>query len=183
MNLFLRKLSLILAFSQVVYLHSHAYFIDYVKIQHAGEIGTVAVGVGKQFTKTYSLDFFHGRVPQGIGGVEIDTYALKNNFNLFTSNLDPVSLTTYLGINIYHVTGLDYQASRHASYPDDYYRLGSIRGLFYLGEKVSFGRELKNEIYFEAGLGDIVLVNYFNNKDTIDPLQYFSLGIGYTYIF
>lgn len=183
MNMSLHRFIFIFVFSHFFSFHSYSYFIDYFKVQHAGEIGTFAAGIGKHFTESYSLDFFHGRVPHSVGGVEIDTYAFKNNLNLFRFYIDPISLTTYTGINIYHVTGLDYQSSRDASYPNDYYRLGSIRGLFYLGEKVSFGEELKNEVYFEAGLGDIVLINYFNNKDTIDPLQYLSLGIGYTFIF
>ena len=181
MNMFLRKLLILaLTFSS---LNVSAYFLDHVKLQHAGEIGTYAVGIGKQFTENYSLDFFHGRVPQSIGGVELDTYALKSNFGIFKFAFDPVILSTYTGINIYHVAGLDYQSSRHSSYPEDYYRLGSIRGLFFIGEKVSFGNELKNELYFEAGLNDIVITNYINNSDVINPLDFWSLSLGYTYIF
>ena len=180
MNSFLSKLLILFIASS---LNAQAYFLDYVKIQHAGEIGTYALGIGKNVSKNYSVDFFHGRVPLDIGGEEIDTYAVKNNFNLFELTFDPVVFHTYCGIAIYHVTGLDYQSSRHSSYPEDYYRYGSIRGLLYLGEKVRFGKGLKKEFYFEAGLNDIVITNYINNSNVIDPLDYVSLALGFGYKF
>lgn len=179
------RLKLLFSFLLILF-HSQtakAYFIDYLKVQHAGEIGTYAVGIGKKFSKNYSLDFLHGRVPQSIGGVELDTYSLKNNFHLKTFYFDPIGAVTYAGINVYHVIGLDYQTSRHGSYPDNYYRLGSFRALFFLGEKIQFGRELKNEIFLEGGINDIVLTNYLNNRDTINPFDFVSLATGYTYIF
>ena len=80
MNLSLSKIFLVLIFTSC---NSYAYFIDYLKIQHAGEIGTYALGIGKNFTENYSVDFLHGRVPHDIGGEEIDTYAIKNNYKFF----------------------------------------------------------------------------------------------------
>ena len=97
--------------------------------------------------------------------------------------MELVKLETYVGIGIYHVAGLDYQSSRHSSYPEGYYRYGSVRGLFYIGEKVKFGEDLGNEIYLEAGLNDIVITNYINNSDVINPTEYISLALGYTYLF
>lgn len=181
MTMSLRRVVLVLAL--VCSLNSSAYMIDHLKFQYAGEIGTYAIGLGKQFSENYSLDLFHGRVPQSVGGVEIDTYALKSNFSLFRHVLDPVIFYTYYGVNVYHVTGLDYQASRHSSYPDSYYRVGSIRALLFIGEKVRFGEELKNEVYFESGLNDVVIINYLNNSDVINPFDFVSLALGYTYIF
>ena len=81
------------------------------------------------------------------------------------------------------MTGLKYQTSRHESFPQEYYRMGSLRGLFYWGMTLE---SLKNKYhmgYFEAGLNDIILTNYYNNPDVIDPLEYVSLALGYGYKF
>ncbi len=160
---------------------AQAYFVDYLKVQYAGEIGFLSIGMGKRFGEIYSLEVFNGYVPKSIGGSEIEAIAIKNLFDLIDFSLLEKNLIFYFGVNIYHVTGLDYQSSRHSSYPEQYYRLGSIRGLF------SFGLDLNitadHGVYFESGLNDIILTNYFNNPDDVDVKKYVSHGFGYKYIF
>ncbi len=159
-------------------------FADHVKFQYAGEIGTIATGIGKNFGSFYSLDFFYGYVPEAIGGTEIETFSLKNDFKLFNSNFFKTSQDYYFGVNIYHVTSLRYQTSRGRSFPDEYYRLGSVRALFYLGIDIRSNKKYRNHSgFFEAGINDIVLTNYINNSDVINPLDYASLALGYKFDF
>lgn len=181
MNLLIRKCSflLFLFFSSQL----QAAYIDVAKLQFAGEIGTLAFGVGKQFTKIYSLDFFYGRVPESIGGIEINTFALKNNFNLFKFDFKNRPIRFYTGLGVYHVTGRRYKSSTRSEFPDGYYRIGSIRGLLYIGESISFGKKLKHRAYFESGLNDITLVNFINNSDSVDLFKNISLALGYSYYF
>lgn len=161
----------------------HAYFIDYLKIQYAGEIGFFSAGLGKNFTENYSLEYFHGYVPEDIGGHEIETFSLKNNYKLFKLERWGYFSDIYIGANVYHVTGLEYQTSRHSSFPEEYYRLGSIRAMFYTGISIGSSKYSQHIGYFESGLNDIVLINYLNNKDVINPADYVSLALGYGYLF
>ena len=158
-------------------------YVDYAKAQHAGEIGTIAFGVGKKFTCIYSLEAFYGRVPKGFGGIEINTFAIKNNFNLYRFIVKEIPIDLYTGINLYHVTGRRYKSSTRSEFPDGYYRIGSLRGLLYLGQSISFGKKHKHSAYLESGLNDIVIVNFINNSDTINPIEYVSMAIGYSYRF
>lgn len=154
-----------------------------IKFQHAGEIGFYAPGIGKQFNDLYRLEYYHGYVPKEKGGQEIETFALKNHFNMYKFELFENQLNYYMGVGIYHVTGLKYQTSRRGSYPQQYYRLGSIRGLFFHGLEISPIKYKQHFAYFEASLNDIVITNYYNNPDVINPIDYISLAIGYGYKF
>lgn len=162
---------------------TYAYFIDYIKFQHAGEIGYISAGLGHNVTKNYSIEYFHGFVPEDIGGSEIETFAIKNNYTFYELESYGLYSELYVGVNIYHVTGLDYQSSRHPSYPEEYYRMGSIRGLLYTGFKIHASKFKNHFGYFESGLNDIVLINYYNNPDVIDLSDFVSLAIGYGYLF
>ena len=92
---------------------AHGYFLDYLKMQHAGEIGELALGVGKKFNRIYSLDYMHGIVREETGGTTIETIALKNNFQLYRFSHVFSYIDLYSGLAAYHVTGLKYQASRN----------------------------------------------------------------------
>tara|TARA_Y100000780_G_scaffold132772_1_gene119397 strand:- start:110507 stop:111040 length:534 start_codon:yes stop_codon:yes gene_type:complete len=162
---------------------ANAYFLDYLKVQHAGEIGEIALGVGKKFNRIYSLDYMHGLVREERGGTTIETIALKNNFQLYRFSHIFSYLDVYTGLAAYHVTGLKYQASRNNNYPESYYRIGSIRGLFYLGLKGALEEATKHEGYFEAGINDVWIENYVNNPDTVNLFGYVSLALGYSFIF
>ncbi|MCO4755997.1 MAG: hypothetical protein KC478_16065 [Bacteriovoracaceae bacterium] len=170
-------------FALFIGLNSHAYFLDHFKVQHAGEIGEIAMGFGKIFNKTYSLDFMHGLVREETGGTTIETIALKNNFNLYRFNIDYSYVDLYAGLAAFHVTGLKYQARRHNSYPGSYYQIGSIRGLFYLGAKAAVDKNNKHEAYFEAGVNDVWLEAYVNNTEVMNIFEYASLALGYAYLF
>lgn len=161
--------------------NAHAYFIDYLKVQYAGEIGFLSIGMGKRFGDVYSLEIFNGFVPESIGGNEIESIAIKNIFDIVDFSIFNKNMIFYFGLNLYHVTGLDYQSSRHSSYPETYYRLGSIRGLLSFG--LDFNLNATHGFYLESGLNDIILTNYLNNPDDVDLSKYVSHGIGYKNIF
>lgn len=162
---------------------SSASMIDYYKIQHAGEIGYLAVGVGKNFTKRYSLEVFYGHVPKYIGGIDINTFSIKNNINLINFNFLSLLLGIYSGLNLYYVFGNHYMTSRNSSYPRNYYGIGSSRANIYFGMDFSIHSFKKHTIYFESGINDIVLINYYNNSNLINPYDYLSLAFGYTHYF
>lgn len=160
-----------------------AYFFDYLKFQHAGEIGEIALGVGKKFTPFYSLDFLHGLVRSSVGGKRIETLALKNNFELRRFQFKNFASSLYAGISFFHVTGVHYRSSNLNAYPSDYYRLGSIRGLMYGGIKIKHLDKKHHQLFVESGINDVWVTNYYNNPKEINPFDYFSMAAGYTYLF
>lgn len=160
-----------------------AYFLDYFKAQHAGEIGELALGFGKRFGKVYSLDYLHGLVREQTGGTTITSIAIKNNFDLWRIFAGRAYLDLYAGITVYHVTGLRYQARRINRYPDSYYSIGSIKGLLYLGAKGGLKKNSPHQFYFESGINDLWLVNSVANPETVNPADYVSLAAGYAYLF
>lgn len=153
--------------------------LDSFKLQHAGEIGYVSFGVGKNFTKKYFLEFFYGIVPKEINDEKLTTISIKNNYSLFDFEVNGLLSDIYTGVNIYHVQGKKYQTSRDSRFPNEYYRIGSLRGLFYLGYNVSY-RDMKHQFYFESGANDIVLTNDYNNEN-VSFVDHLSLAIGYKY--
>src|SRR5690554_5474736 len=119
MNMFRFKiLGLLLLFAAAP---ARAYFLDYFKLQHAGEIGEVALGVGKRFGPVYRLEYLHGTVGEAVGGTRITTLALKNNFDFYSVEYSGSYLDFYAGVMIFHVTGLRYQTRRVRQYPRYYY--------------------------------------------------------------
>jgi hypothetical protein len=168
-------LSLIL---QLYCLNIQAAYVDRMKVQHAGEIGLLAFGLGKKISKKYQFDILYGYVPKNIAGTEIETYSFKNDYLMYEYEFLNRLQHLYIGVNIYHVIGLKYQTSRLNSYPRNYYRMSSIRFMPYLGYKILWNK--KSEFFLESGVNDIWLVNYYNNLDEINLADYASLAIGWT---
>lgn len=163
---------------------ARAYFLDYFKVQHAGEIGEVALGVGKRFGPVYSLEYLHGTVTEATGGTRITTLALKNNFDFYPFEYKDFYLDFYAGVMIFHVTGLRYQTRRVRQYPASYYSMGSLRGQLYLGAKGRWRRASPHQFYYEAGLNDVWLVKKLRNgSDAVNPFDYVALALGYNYLF
>ena len=156
---------------------SYGKYLDHMKIQYAGDIGFLSIGIGKDVTSRYSFDFFYGYVPTEIGGSEIQTYTLKNNYSLIKNSIATYKYDIYSGLSLYHVIGLRYQTSRFANFPRNYYRLSSIRAQVYLGGNLEYNK--RNSFYFEAGVNDIWLINYINNKDTLNLNDYIALALGW----
>jgi hypothetical protein len=172
-----------ITFIFIINLNAHAYFIDSIKAQHAGDIGYYAIGVSSFLSENYQLEYFHGKVPKHIGGIEITTHAIKNNLYLFDYESPEFYLRNYTGINLYHVPSIKYHSSRIKDFPSNYYRLGSIRALLYLGITINYKEYFSHGLYLEYGFNDIVITNYYNNPDEVNLFDYGSLAIGYEYIF
>jgi len=169
-------LSLLLSFSST----TNAAFVDYTKLQYAGEIGLLSAGLGKVVTSNYSFSFLYGYVPESIAGKEIETYSFKNDYSLYRYHRNSNFLDFYIGLNIYHVKELHYQMHRQRPYPRNYYRMSSIRAMLYWGMSYQL-QSKKSSIYFESGINDVWIVNYYNNHEVLDPKDYVSLALGWNF--
>lgn len=148
-------------------------YLDFYLIQFAGEIGLLSGGVGRRFSN-YEISGMYGIVPAGVSRVgSIETIALRQTLNIYQK----FNFKFYIGLNVFHVLGLDYQTGSYRDVPQNYYATGATRVLMSLGTIFYFN---KNEgIYFESGITDIWVENYIRNQSTINPSDHLSLSLGY----
>lgn len=67
-----------LATTSSCYAEKSWYTPDYIKMQHAGYIGYLSIGLGKKIeSKNLEVDLFYGYVPEDKSGIEIHTTAIK----------------------------------------------------------------------------------------------------------
>lgn len=148
--------------------------MDHALTQFAGEVGLISVGLGKDLGR-WSISGMYGVVPSELaGGPFIETVTLRLAYQL--GNWKRFSF--HLGLNIYHVIGLSYEATEYGEPPKSYYSIGSVRGLLYLGTSYQLDKKERNFIYFEGGLNDIWIVNSLVNKSAINPFEHVSLALG-----
>jgi hypothetical protein len=150
--------------SQICY----ANYLDFYILQFAGEIGLLSAGVGRTFAR-YEIAVMYGVVPAGISRADtIETIALRQAY-FFNQKI-------YIGLNVFHLLGLDYQTGSYRDVPQNYYAIGSIRALANLG--FQFKTSNKESIFIESGLSDIWIENSIRNNKTINPINHLSVAIG-----
>lgn len=149
------------------------------KLQYAGEIGVISLGVGYQVNRRYDFSLMYGVVPEEFNTNKVETYTFKNQLNLFILETPQINVITYSGVAIYYVTGKGINSGQAEVYPTGYYRLTSVRGLLFLGSELRFLQQLG--MYFESGINDVWLVNYWNNREQINMTNYISLALGWNY--
>lgn len=138
-----------------------------------------SVGLGKNFSR-YSISGMYGIVPSEIsGGPLIETVTLRQTYRY--DEWDQMDF--YLGLNIFHVLGLNYQTTKFRDAPKSYYPIGSIRALLNLGLAINMGKDKKNAFYLEAGLNDIWITNFLTNSREVNPYDHGSLGMGFKFGF
>lgn len=132
-------------------------------LQHAGELGRVAIGLGKTYS-FYNIELIYGYHP------EINTYAIRNSFSLVKKN----KVKLNIGLTFYQVDGFS-----NNDIPNDYYEQ-SVNKRAYLFYSISF-REKESEFFYENGINDVNMEAYYNNDINIDNLM--SIGFGYRHYF
>ena len=146
-----------------------------MNLQFAGEVGFLSLGLGKEFNR-YSIGGMYGLVPSGMSGTKtLETVTIRQTYTF----VEWRRFDFHVGLNIFHVLGVTYQASHYGESPKDYYQIGSIRGLLNLGFSLQLDKERKRFFYFEGGMNDMWFENWLANHDVINPSNHLSLGMGY----
>lgn len=149
-------------------------YINHFNTQLAGEIGLIALGLGKEINR-YSIGGMYGVVPAEVsGGPVIETVVLRQTYEFYHWK----KLNFHLGLNLFHVLGVKYQTQNFGNTPDNYYPNASIRGLLNLGISANLDRVEKRLFYFETGLNDIAIVDFINNYKVLRADEEFSLALG-----
>ncbi|MDI6804127.1 MAG: hypothetical protein QME58_09810 [Bacteroidota bacterium] len=112
---------------------------DYVKLQFAGGIGFLSLGLGYTFfDHRLDVSFFYGYVPIFISIDDLHSVSLQLTGKLIRIkvNEDIDLLPLNIGFFIHHTFGNEYWISLPSHYPDEYYwwAPGRNAGLFIGGE-------------------------------------------------
>ena len=145
--------------------------------QYAGEMGQRVFGYGYDFNEDYRLDIMYGYVPSSMSSSSINTYAIRNNFNIYQYQ----RVTFGTGITLMHVVGDEFKGDKN-NVPENYYKQQSNYRL-YLYYNLEYDFDYNNRIYFENGLNDLSMESYYNNSERYGIAEYMSMGLGYRYKF
>ena len=161
----------------------------HLKAQFAGDIGLVAVGVGKEMlNQKLDADIFLGYLPESFGGEDLVTTALKLAYvpfqTLQAGNVDWQPLRT--GLQLAYTFGDDYFAFEpRDQYPKGYYGFSTALHLYYfLGGELGLTRVKHLEkfgVYYEVGALGKYLLSYITNPDYLSPGKIFHLALGVKY--
>lgn len=160
---------------------------DYVKMQFAGGIGFLSLGVGYTFfNQKLDISYFYGYVPEFVTTDDLHSVSLQFTVKLFRFNVNPniEVLPLNLGGFIHHTFGSEYWIKLPSHYPEKYYwwSPGRNAGIFIGGEiktKILANRTPASGTAFYARVGTRGL--YLSSKignSSIRLTDIIELGIG-----
>jgi hypothetical protein len=112
---------------------------DYVKLQFAGGIGFLSLGVGYTFFKQkLEVSYFYGYVPEFVSTDDLHSVSLQLTARLFRFKVNPniELMPLNIGWFIHHTFGSEYWIKLPEHYPEEYYwwSPGRNSGVFLGGE-------------------------------------------------
>lgn len=112
---------------------------DYVKLQFAGGIGFLSLGVGYTFFKQkLEVSYFYGYVPEFVLTDDLHSVSLQLTARLFRFKVNPniELMPLNIGWFIHHTFGSEYWIKLPEHYPEEYYwwSPGRNSGVFLGGE-------------------------------------------------
>ena len=163
------------------------YLPDYVKLQFAGGIGFLSLGIGYTFfDHKLDVSFFYGYVPQYFTVDDLHSVSLQLTAKLLRykafKNLEILPLN--IGLFGHHTFGTEFWIKLPDNYPDNYYWWSPGRnvGIFTGGEIKT--KLLANKtpasgtaIYFRIGTRVLYLASKFGNS-SIPFKDIIELGFG-----
>jgi len=163
------------------------YIPDYVKLQFAGGIGFLSVGVGYTFFKDkLDVSLFYGYVPEYFTTDDLHSVSLQLTSKLFkyklSKNIEVLPLN--LGMFAHHTFGSEFWVRLTDKYPKGYYWwYPAINAGFFLGAEVKtklFANKTPasgTAFYIRIGTRGLYLASKINNS-TIPVKDIVELGFG-----
>lgn len=162
---------------------------DCFKIQYAGNIGFMSLGLGYNWWKNNAqTDLIYGFVPYDEGEAIIHTFTLKNTFSIHKFNLfNTYNLSPTLGFSLSLEPGENSYMDIPDKYPEGYYGPNCFYACLNAGLKSNFA--FKEESHFSSmdvfcevnTLADYLYYNIKAQEDWDDII--FSLAIGINVFF
>lgn len=165
----------------------------YQKIQYAGSMGLVSIGVGWDYgkCKQWETDLLLGYLPRFDGHSGHATITLKENYIPWKINIkserwkfEPFSASLYIN----KIFGDEFWSREPDKYPDGYYGLATnLRFNVAFGQRLHFkvkpiGLSEYLTLYYEFGTNDLYLISYFSNK-YLRFTDIFNLSLGIKFQF
>lgn len=156
----------------------------HLKVQYAGGIGFVSVGVGYgSRNDKLEGDFYYGYVPKSVGGVYIHSVSSKLTWHMLKKverkswELRPLSA----GVLLSYTFGKQYFLFSPKNYPYSYYDFPTAMhaGVFVGGRVDRVGKNgRKVGLYYELGSNDREITSYLNNRSSIKLPEILNLALG-----
>lgn len=167
----------------------------YQKIQYAGSMGLISIGVGWDYgkSKQWETDLFLGYLPRFDGSSGHATITLKENYIPWQINLakserwkaEPFTASLYIN----KIFGDEFWSREPDKYPDRYYGLATnLRFNLAFGQRVRFkvkpiGLSEQLTLFYEFGTNDLYIISYFTNKYLhFSDIFNLSLGIKFQFL-
>ena len=157
---------------------------DYAKMQFAGNLGVLSVGVGYQlFDKVLYTELLYGYVPVSISKAnEIHLISIKNTFPLYRKKIGNYTVSPIAGFTGSLETGNNSFLVLPDKYPKGYYVPSAIHFTLFVGALVhkDFGnsKRIKGiDFYYELGTVETYLWSAITSKE-IGLNAIFSTAIG-----
>ena len=163
----------------------------YTKIQYAGSMGLVSVGVGWVHGKKehWETDFIVGYIPKYTTNRAKVCITIKENYipwKLQTKNqnlyIDPFTCGLYINT----ILGNDFWVKESGKYPSSYYNFSTkVRLNIYIGQRITYEinpnkRKHSKSVsaFYEISSNDLYIVSAFGNK-YLRPTDYLHLSFGF----
>lgn len=166
---------------------------SYSKIQFAGGMGVVSVGVGWDYGRKnqWETDFLIGVLPKFSGESASLTFTLKQNYipwrHSFGGKWTLEPLTT--GIYINKLTSRNFWGREPEKYGSSYYRFSTnTRASIFVGQRLTLGLSDRFphraiSFFYEFSTCDLYLISAFSNKSIgLDDILVLSLGLKFQFL-
>jgi len=185
----------ILAFSYNVFagdtslIKTKNWYPDYTKIQFAGNIGFLSIGLGYQFfnNRLYS-EILYGYVPVSISRAQkIHIITIKNTFPIINKNIKEIIISPITGFTASFETGNNSFLKLPDKYPKGYHITNALHLTLFLGAKVHknfiYPKIIKGaDLYFELGTVESYVLYAFLSKEVrINQILSSAIGINLYY--
>lgn len=161
-----------------------ASLIDFAKVQYAGEVGFISVGVGMKFATWYELTAMYGFVPAFLDVDDIHSIALKNDFSFYRPS---DKWRFYLDLTLVLAMGKKYWPAFHDNNMKEWYYYNSgMEGILAFGFEYSLPKSLGMEnfsVYGEYGVLAQWLYLYKDHSEYIPFKDITTLTFGFNYSF
>jgi len=189
---YLSKTDTLLLNNEKIYIPRRVFIPDHNRIQFAGAIGYLSVGMGYNIGKRYEITFMLGLQNKTFGNSDeaIITTAIKNTINIYNPIVikDRLSFipTVGLSINWGYTNNTFNKLPSH--YPESYYFQNKIHIAPFIGGKLRFECNKRNshrraiELYTELGSIDAYILECIRTK-YVGIGDILNLAIGVSFYF
>lgn len=161
----------------------------HTKVQYAGGMGLVSVGVGWDYGKNnqWETDVFFGYLPKYTTSRSKITFTLKQNFIPWRKNINKLFSFEPLACGLYVNTIFDgdFWVNEPDKYPSNYYSFSTkMRFNIYVGQRFSFNIPYEKRLFtrqitafYELSSNDLYIVSAVGNG-YLKPKDYLRLSFG-----